>query len=79
MDMDLKTAINARRLHHQLYPEYLEMENEFPAESEMFLRAAGNQVRCVSWAGSTVQAVAKYPDFMQAYSDPRKGGRPDGV
>ena len=29
MNHNLKTAIDARRLHHQLYPEYLEVEDGF--------------------------------------------------
>lgn len=29
MNQDLKRAIDARRLHHQLFPEYLEVEDGF--------------------------------------------------
>jgi gamma-glutamyltranspeptidase/glutathione hydrolase/leukotriene-C4 hydrolase len=81
MDTDLKAAINARRVHHQLSPEYLEIESEFPAEIELFLRAVGNEARCFNFGGSSVQAVARYAgsSFISAYSDPRKGGTPDGL
>ena len=36
MNKSLKEAIDDRRMHHQLYPEFLELENQFPDVSRCF-------------------------------------------
>lgn len=30
MGLDIKSAIDARRVHHQLKPDYAELEQDFP-------------------------------------------------
>jgi gamma-glutamyltranspeptidase len=73
MDEDVKTAIDTRRPHHQLYPEYLELENNFPERVEEFLKLVGNRIKCFQFGGSVIQAIQKFPGYLYAYADPRKG------
>ena len=73
MDNDLKTAIDARRVHHQLNPNFLETEERFSKEIEKYLILVGNRIKCFKFGGSVLQGIHRLHDFLYAYADPRKG------
>lgn len=78
LNKTLKEAIDDRRLHHQISPEYLQYENEFDNDLLNKLGNLGHNLSCFDIGGSVVQGIYANGD-VYAYSDPRKGGIPDGV
>jgi gamma-glutamyltranspeptidase/glutathione hydrolase/leukotriene-C4 hydrolase len=46
MNTDLKSAIDAKRIHHQLYPEFLELEHLFPEVIYIFFGLSEKVVIC---------------------------------
>lgn len=78
LNKTLKEAIDDRRLHHQISPEYLQFENEFDNDILEKLSILGHNISCFDIGGSVVQGIYANGD-VYAYSDPRKGGIPDGV
>ncbi|CAF0712388.1 unnamed protein product [Brachionus calyciflorus] len=84
MGVNIKEAIDSRRIHHQLSPNNLEIESGFEEEVENNLIKIGHNKKCFNFGGSTVQGIrimdkTKFQKNIFAYSDPRKGGRPDGA
>ena len=75
--MELSEAIPYPRLHHQLYPDYIEAEKEFPEEFRVGLRERGHVVRNSS-GYAVVQGILRRGGDIHATCDPRKGGEPDG-
>jgi gamma-glutamyltranspeptidase len=73
MNENIKKAIDTRRPHHQLHPEFLELESGFSADVEGFLKLMGNKIKCFEFGGSVIQALQRVGDFIHAYADPRKG------
>lgn len=46
----------------------------------LHLKSVGNNVSCYEFGGSIVQGIhRKKNDIIEAYCDPRKGGKPDGI
>lgn len=76
-DKDLSSAIPYPRLHHQLYPNLVTVEKEFPEEYRIGLRERGHVVE-ESSSYAVVQGIVKTGGDIYATSDPRKGGQPDG-
>lgn len=74
----LKDAIDDKRIHHQLYPEQVQIEEGFDAALQKSLRTFGHTLSCFEFGGSVIQAVHNTPLGLFAYSDPRKGGIPAG-
>jgi len=74
--MPLDAAINAPRMHHQLFPHRLHLEDGFNPDIAAKLKAFGHDVQGdgehVSQA--TVQAVRRVGNQLHAVSDPRKYG-----
>ena len=73
----LSSAIPYPRLHHQLFPDYVVVENSFPEEFREGLEERGHHVVNTS-AIAVVQGIHVVGDRIHATSDPRKGGKPDG-
>jgi gamma-glutamyltranspeptidase/glutathione hydrolase/leukotriene-C4 hydrolase len=73
----LSEAIQYPRLHHQLYPNYIQIEKDFPQQFQEGLRERGHDV-VVSSSYAIVQAIIRSGGYIHATSDPRKGGKPDG-
>ena len=77
---NLKEAIDEKRVHHQLIPDYIQFEDGFDLEVHKFLRALGHSTHCFEFGGSVIQGIHKVDEMhINAYSDPRKGGASDGV
>ena len=74
---ELSEAIPYPRLHHQLYPNYIQIEKDFPQEFQEGLRERGHELM-VSSSYAVVQGIVRSGGYIHATSDPRKGGKPDG-
>eukprot|EP01080_Neovahlkampfia_damariscottae_P009133 gene9133-1222_t len=80
--MNVGQAVNSPRLHHQWYPNKLRIEAGYPFVNEF--RSYGHEIEELSQDGSggllgVSQAIHVLPDgTVEASSDHRKGGAPDG-
>ncbi|KAI0305686.1 gamma-glutamyltranspeptidase [Multifurca ochricompacta] len=74
--LDISSAIEYGRLHHQLYPEWIEADDIYPHELLLDLRAKGHSLHVmdVNRVASVVNAVMKKDGIVYAASDSRKNG-----
>lgn len=76
--MNLNEAVSLKRLHHQLYPNHIDVERGFEPDLIKALEEKGHIVRERA-KFAVIQAVyVEEPGVIQAVSDPRKGGKADG-
>ncbi|RWS12209.1 hypothetical protein B4U79_02983 [Dinothrombium tinctorium] len=76
----VKTAIDGPRIHHQLQPNYVSFEENFPQDILSELENIGHKTHLLDGRGSVVVAVAANKDrLITANSDFRKGGSIDGI
>lgn len=75
--LPLNDAIYRRRLHHQLIPNHVSVESDFPEDIIDSLKSKGHSVVSDS-AYAVVQGIHVVDGKLYATSDPRKGGKPDG-
>lgn len=77
---NIQDATEAKRIHHQLYPEEVQYERGFDMDILEGLKKKGHKVRAYTPPGSVVQSIKSPGDSgnMTAVSDMRKGGYPDG-
>ena len=73
----LSDSIPYPRLHHQLYPNEVHIEKDFPRDLVAGLEERGHRVK-VSTSSAVVQGIYVDGQGIHATSDPRKGGAPDG-
>eukprot|EP00731_Ephydatia_muelleri_P000924 Em0001g924a len=73
----LSDAIAYPRLYHQLIPDYVSVENDFPLEYRQALESRGHIVKALG-AYAVVQGIEVIDGLIYATSDPRKGGVPAG-
>ena len=76
---DIKTAIDAPRIHHQLHPNKIIYEKDFPIELLDRLSKIGHVTEEVKGRGSVINAIAKDGHRIQAFYDYRKGGSQAGL
>jgi gamma-glutamyltranspeptidase/glutathione hydrolase/leukotriene-C4 hydrolase len=75
--LDIGSAIEYGRLHHQLYPEWMEVDNTYPHELLHGLRTRGHSLHVLNVnrvSSSVVNAVLKGGGVVYAASDSRKNG-----
>lgn len=76
---DLKSTIDAPRIHHQFSPNVIKYESDFPKNILAELQDRGHKVEVITGRSSIVMAVARTADGkLTANSDYRKGGSIDG-
>ena len=73
----LSPAISYPRLHHQLYPNKIDVEEDFSSEFQNGLKERGHVVE-ESSSFAVVQGIFVEDGRIQATSDPRKGGKAAG-
>ena len=73
----LSDAIAYPRLHHQLIPNNVSVEGNFPLEYQQALESRGHVV-VNSSNYAVVQGIEVIDGLIYATSDPRKGGAPAG-
>jgi gamma-glutamyltranspeptidase/glutathione hydrolase/leukotriene-C4 hydrolase len=72
---NIKDAIDFPRLHHQLYPMTLQVEQGFSTDLVDGLKEIGHETQMLSIAGSVTCGIARYSNgTIIANSDYRKGG-----
>ncbi|KAL0131679.1 hypothetical protein PUN28_002905 [Cardiocondyla obscurior] len=76
---DIKEAIDARRLHHQLLPMNIQNEKHFCQDTLDFLKKIGHNVTLYSGIGSAITAVSNENGFIFANSDYRRQGTVAGL
>ncbi|XP_021342930.1 gamma-glutamyltranspeptidase 1-like [Mizuhopecten yessoensis] len=77
--LDIKQAIDHRRIHHQLLPKELAVEKGFPEDILDGLRSIGHNITLTDTAGSVVQGILqRHEGDITANCDFRKSGYPDG-
>ena len=74
----LSDAVPYPRLHHQLEPDYVSTEKDFPEEFVEALKMRNHKVE-PNMSRTVVQGIHVDSDGkIHATSDYRKGGKPDG-
>lgn len=78
---DIKQAIDGPRLHHQLYPDQISYEKNFPKNLLNNLEEKGHRLKQLgdNDRGAIIMAIGKVNGVLYANSDYRKGGTVDGV
>ncbi len=81
MAEDIKTAIDAPRIHHQLFPDKIVYESNFPQNILNNLKEKGHQIEELPKGerGAVIMAITRNNGKIYANSDYRKGGTVDGV
>jgi gamma-glutamyltranspeptidase/glutathione hydrolase/leukotriene-C4 hydrolase len=78
INTNIKDCIDAKRFHHQLFPEVLEAEVGTDKPLRAFLLGKGHALSC-SYPSSVLQGIARLGrGNIQATCDIRKSGLPDG-
>ena len=72
--MNLADASNQPRLHHQWYPDELELESGFSPDTIRLLLGRGHQVRDRMRSMGSLQSVAWKDGLYRGDSDPRRPG-----
>jgi gamma-glutamyltranspeptidase/glutathione hydrolase len=76
--MDVRTAVDAPRVHHQLLPDEIQIEkNGIEARTRGILSSYGHQINATTHYFGDVQLIVRAPDgTLYGASDPRReGGR----
>ncbi|KAL4223040.1 Gamma-glutamyltranspeptidase 1 [Mactra antiquata] len=74
----IKESIDYPRIHHQLYPQEIRVQKEFPTVIIDSLRSMGHNATLYQSASSVVQGILRDGDKITANCDYRKHGEPDG-
>lgn len=77
-DYNVKEAVDAYRVHHQLFPMAIQYENGFPQPVLNHLRTLKHNVTTYTGIGSAITAIAKNKMTITAISDYRRQGKTAG-
>ncbi|XP_043464243.1 glutathione hydrolase 1 proenzyme-like isoform X2 [Leptopilina heterotoma] len=77
-DYNVKEAVDAYRVHHQLFPMTIQYENGFPQAVLNHLRAIKHNATTYTGIGSAITAIAKNKMSITAISDYRRQGTTAG-
>lgn len=75
---DIKAAIDAQRVHHQLSPDHIVFEDKFPENILKGLTQKGHKITPLKGRGAVIMGIASNKKKLFANSDYRKGGDVDG-
>ena len=70
--MNLAEAVNAPRMHHQWFPDVLQLESGFSPDTVELLRARGHEIQDSRSSMGSVQAVGIRDGVFRGASDPRR-------
>jgi len=80
LNQTIKEAIDWPRIHHQLIPNEIVYESDFPTDILSGLKRLGHNLTDLGTErGAIVMAVSRVNDVIYANSDYRKGGDVDGI
>eukprot|EP00834_Sanchytrium_tribonematis_P007984 NODE_825_length_3678_cov_0.558536.p1 type:complete len:528 gc:universal NODE_825_length_3678_cov_0.558536:561-2144(+) len=74
----LNDAVQMSRLHHQLYPNYIETENDLSTQLSNELTSTGHLLKNIGMTFSAVQGIWLLNGEIQAAADKRKHGKACG-
>ncbi|KAL1418277.1 hypothetical protein MTO96_026055 [Rhipicephalus appendiculatus] len=74
----IKEAIDMPRVHHQLQPTYLEVEEFFPEEYVSQLKKKGHTIKIQKIMPNVITGIVKQGGRLYANTDTRKGSTVDG-
>ncbi|CAG5124348.1 unnamed protein product [Candidula unifasciata] len=77
LGLPLPASVDRPRLHHQLVPVYIQLEDSFPAVIRKGLEAKGHKTGSMQGI-SVVQSALVLPSSILGVADFRKGGVPSG-
>ena len=70
--MNIADATDAPRIHHQWYPDQLQLEPGISPDTIALLKARGHVIGDNSWAVGSLQSVARSGRMLYGASDPRR-------
>ncbi len=70
--MNIAEAEAAPRMHHQWYPDLLQLESGFSPDTIRILEARGHQIAAAQWSMGSLQTVAFKDGVFRGSSDPRR-------
>ena len=71
-DMNIAEATAAPRMHHQWYPDVLQLEGGYSPDTLRLLEAKGHDIRATSFSMGSLQSVAYKDGVFRGASDPRR-------
>merc|ERR1712210_412286 len=74
----MNEAIQRSRIHHQLLPNEIRKEDRFDLNMIKELEKRGHVYYNGTGRGAVVQGILRRNGVLEAVSDVRKGGKPDG-
>ena len=77
-ELNIKSAISVPRMHSQLWPEEIMIEQGFSLDTINILQAKGHKIKKIKAIGS-VQIVKRNSEIFEGGSDPRRGGLAAGL
>ena len=76
--LTLKEAVYRPQMHHQLIPNQVLVESDFPTDLRESLESRGHVIESSETYYAVIQGIHVVDGLIEATSDPRKGGVPDG-
>ena len=70
--MNIAEAEAAPRMHHQWYPDVLQLESGFSPDTIRILEARGHTIAAAQWSMGSLQTVAWKDGVFRGSSDPRR-------
>ena len=70
--MNIAEAEAAPRMHHQWYPDMLQLESGFSPDTIRILEARGHEIAATQWSMGSLQTVAFKDGVFRGSSDPRR-------
>ena len=70
--MNIAEATAAPRMHHQWYPDVLQLEKGYSPDTLRLLEAKGHEIRGTSFSMGSLQSVAYKDGVFRGASDPRR-------
>jgi len=70
--MNIAEAEAAPRMHHQWYPDVLQLESGFSPDTIRILEARGHEIAATQWSMGSLQTVAFKDGVFRGSSDPRR-------
>jgi gamma-glutamyltranspeptidase/glutathione hydrolase len=70
--MNIAEAEAAPRMHHQWYPDLLQLESGFSPDTIRILEARGHAIAAAQWSMGSLQTVAFKDGVFRGSSDPRR-------
>jgi gamma-glutamyltranspeptidase / glutathione hydrolase len=77
-ELNIQSAISMPRMHSQLWPEGIMVEQGFSVDTIRILESKGHDIQTVEAMGS-VQVVKSKKEMFEGGSDPRRGGLSAGL